>query len=149
MTNRRAWLLQSGVVFLLVVGLPLAGKWLRRQDGPRCAVDGLLIDPLYRVRVIDSAGHSYSFCCVRCAQRWWRRHADEQTEAFATDETTATEIPANQAYFVDSNVITNPVTNNSIHVFRRRADAEEHAKTFAGEVLTEAERPFTVEKRSP
>ncbi len=149
MTNRRAWLLRSGIVLFLVVGLPLAGKWLRRHDAPRCAVDGLVIDPLYRVRVVDDAGHAYSFCCVKCARRWWRRHADERTATFVTDETSGDEIPANQAYFVDSNVITNPVTNNSIHVFRKRVDAEAHARGFAGELLTGTELPFAVGNPSP
>jgi len=149
MTKGRAWLLRSGIVLLLVVAVPLVGKWLRRHDGPRCAVDGLVIDPLYRVRVVDGAGHSYSFCCVQCARRWWRRHADEPAEVFVTDETSATEMPADSAYFVDSTVITNPVTNNSIHVFRQRADAEVHARTFAGELLTDADRPFAREKKSP
>jgi nitrous oxide reductase accessory protein NosL len=123
---------------LVVVGLPLCGKWLRHHEAPRCEVDGLRIDPVYRVRIVDGAGNSHWCCGVDCARLWLKRNTDSSAEVYVTDETTGTEIDARSAFFVESAVVTNPVTLNRVHAFRRRADAEEHARSFGGEVLTKS-----------
>jgi hypothetical protein len=136
MTNTTARLSMLAAILLIVIGVPLAGKWLRRNEAPRCEVDGLRVDPLYRVRIVDGAGTSHLNCCVQCARRWLERHDDPHAEVYVTDETSGAEVEARSAYFVDSVVVTNPVTRNSVHAFRQRKDAEEHAKSFGGEVFT-------------
>jgi hypothetical protein len=133
-------LLLAGLV--LIVGLPLAGRWARRQAEPRCALDGLVIEPLYRVRVVDRAGGSHVFCCIRCAGRWLARQAERPAAVYVTDEASREEIDAAAAHFVQSTVVTNPVTGSRTHVFRNLTDAEEHARLYAGWLLTGAERPF-------
>jgi hypothetical protein len=142
MKGARSWALLLLAGALLVVGLPLAGKWARRHDGPRCELDGLKIEPLYRVRVVDAGGADHLFCCVRCARRWAERQADSPRAVYVTDEAGGREVEAGAAYFVQSLVVTNPVTGNRVHAFRDRADADAHARAFRGAVLTGEERPF-------
>jgi len=127
---------------LVVVGLPLAGKWARRHDGPRCEMDGLKIEPLYRVRVVDGDGVAHSFCCVHCAGRWVARQPGRPRAVYVTDEAGGEEVEAGSAYFVQSAVVANPVTGNAVHAFRDQADAEAHARAFHGWLMTGADRPF-------
>jgi hypothetical protein len=136
----RALLLVLGL--LLVVGLPLAGKWARRQREPRCALDGLEVTPLYHVRIVDQAGESHRFCCAGCARVWLAHQDGPVRTVYVTDEPNGEEIEASSAWFLRSPVRTNPVTGNCLHAFRYRADAEEHVRTFGGEILPDAERPF-------
>jgi hypothetical protein len=128
--RRRLLLVLAGL--LVVVGLPVAGWWARRPAAPRCAFDGLKIDPLYRVRVVDAAGVSHPFCCVRCAGAWVARQGGRPTAVYVTDEAGGAEIDSRSACFVLSAVVTNPVTGNRVHSFRDRADAEAHARAFGG-----------------
>jgi hypothetical protein len=133
----------AGLVGLLVVsGLPLLGHWLRRQPEARCALDGVALSPLYRVRILDQRGTSHAFCCVVCAELWCRRHPGEAQAIYVTDEATGEEVEAASAYFVRSLVVTTPPTQNRIHTFRSRADAERHADAAGGTLLDGAERPF-------
>jgi hypothetical protein len=136
------WLLLAGL--LVIVGLPLAGAWQRRNAAPRCDLNGLNIEPLYQVRVVDWEGASHRLCCVHCAQVWLKRQSDCPRAVFVTDEASGAEIDAQEACFVQSTVLTNPITRNRIHVFRDRAMAESHAHAFSGWLLTDAERPFSV-----
>jgi hypothetical protein len=130
---------------LVVVGLPLAGKWARRRAGPRCELNGLTIQLLYQVRIVDRAGASHRFCCVRCAARWLARQEDRPRAVYVTDEAGGAEVDSRSAIFVRSLVLTNPITGNRVHAFRDRADAEEHARAYGGEELTGVERPFSFE----
>ena len=92
MKETRSWLLLlAGLV--LVVGLPLAGRWARRQAGPRCTLDGLAIEPVYRVRVVDRAGGEHVFCCVRCAGRWLARQAERPATVYVTEPLPAPGLP--------------------------------------------------------
>ncbi len=128
----------------LVVGVPLAGKWARRHPEPRCALNGLRVEPLYGVRVVDRAGGSHRFCCVRCARRWLARQGGSPEAVYVTDEATGAEIDSRSAFFVQSPAATSPITGNRVRVFRDRAAAEEHIRAFGGWVLTGADRPFQV-----
>jgi hypothetical protein len=142
MKYERSRLLLGLAALLVVVGLPVAGKWARRGAGPRCALDGLKIEPLYRVRVVGNDGASHRFCCVRCAARWLARQGERPAAVYVTDEASGEEVDAKSAHFVRSAVVTDPVTQNRVHVFGDREDAEDHAHAFAGRVLTGSERPF-------
>jgi hypothetical protein len=127
---------------LLVVGLPLAGKWARRNQPPRCTLDGLAIEAAYRARVVDRSGKSHSFCCIGCAARWLERQPDPPAAVYVTDEAGGGEVEAASATFVRSTVVTSPITRNHIHAFRHADDAEKHALDFDGWVLPAHERPF-------
>jgi len=132
------------LVLAVVVGLPLAGWWVRRDAPPRCALDGLDIEPRYRVRVADSAGGSYQFCCTRCAERWLARQPGAPETVIVTDEKSNEEINARAAHFVRSPVVTNRVTGNRVHAFRDQADADAHIRQFGGWLLVGDERPFGI-----
>lgn len=142
MIVQRKNLLYVALGIMLVVGVPLAGKWLQPHSGERCALDGVAIEPLYRVRLVDQAGKDYPFCCIQCATVWLAQQPTRPRAVFVTDEITGNEIPASEAYFVRSLVVTMPATGNSIHVFKTMADAQRHADAGGGSILTGAERPF-------
>src|SRR5258708_9297251 len=139
-------LLRSRLLFwlaslLLVVGVLLAGRWLGTHSAPGCDLDGLKIEPLYRVRIVDPTGSSHSFCCVRCAQLWLSRRLEKPATIYVTDESSGAEIDSRSATFVASDVITEPVTGNRVHVFRDPEAAAQHARIFRGVLLTGSERP--------
>ena len=56
------------------------------------------------------------------------------------------EVDAASAWFVRSQVVTNPVTGNRVHAFRNPDDARRHAEAFGGVLLSGAERPFQPEE---
>ena len=134
------------IVIALVCGgllaLPFLGTWLRHAPADHCALDGAAIVPCYRVRVEDSAGRSYDFCCVHCAQMWLEGRSSQVRTVRVTDEATGVELDAEKAIFVRSLVVTTPTTGNRIHVFLDRADAEQHAEKCRGTILSGDERPF-------
>ncbi len=139
-------LLMLFVSLSLIVGLPVLGWWARRDMAPRCALDGLRVPHLYRVRVVDAAGLAHEFCCVRCAATWLARQpsAPSPRHTYVTDEATGTEIDAEAAYFASSPVTTNAVTGNRVHAFAARSDAEEHVRAFGGALLSGTDKPLGV-----
>jgi hypothetical protein len=98
--------------------------------------------PRYRVRIVDAAGDSHQFCCIRCAELWLNNHTAEARLVFVTDEVSAEEIEATAATYVRSLITTMPATGNRLHAFRDPADAGKHAAQWQGTILTPAERPF-------
>jgi hypothetical protein len=132
----------AAIGLALVVGLAVAGSVIRHRNRSGCALDGMAIDPLLRVRVVDSSQQSHDFCCIRCAQLWLEHQAQEPLGIYVTDEKSGKEIEAGQAFFVRSRVATVAATENRVHAFADRADAERHAQLHGGSLLTAAERPF-------
>ena len=144
--SRAQWI--TGLIgLLLAAALPGIGHLARRVPAGRCALDGVAIEPLYRVRVVDGAGGSHIFCGIRCARRWIDRQGERPRTVYVTDEAGGAEVDAGSAFFVQSGVLTNPITGNHIHVFRDRERAEEHARSFRGVLLTGANRPFGKDER--
>lgn len=127
---------------IIIAALPFAAHWMRRGAGERCAWDGLPIESIYRVRIVERPGIAYTFCCVQCAERWLERRDTKPLEILVTDEASGGEIDASRASFVRSGVATNTITGNRVHVFRTAADAMKHAEAARGRRLTGAERPF-------
>jgi hypothetical protein len=123
-------------------GLPIAGYLCRRDRGDRCSLDGEEITPLFRVRVVDRAGRSHAFCCLRCAELWQQGQAVRPRAIYVTDEISGREVAARAAYFVRSRVAVPAATVNRIHAFAKRSDAEHHAATHDGRLLEAAEAPF-------
>jgi len=133
----------SGLIGLLVVlGLPLAGHLARRNAEGGCALDGVPIDPRYRVEIVDSKEKRHTFCCLRCAQLWMQHQSTPPRSITVIDEESGDPVDAKAAYYVRSFVVTQPGTGNRIHVFRDPAAAERHADKYAGTVLSESENPF-------
>jgi hypothetical protein len=130
----------SGVVLAVLV--PLLAHWARRHSLAGCALDGLAIDPFYRVEILDHKGREHVFCCLRCATLWLDRQSDPPRVITVTDEVSGERIDAAKAWYVRSPVVTTLATGNNIHVFRNRAEAEKNALEHLGTVLSETENPF-------
>jgi hypothetical protein len=107
------------------------------------------LEPLYRVRIVDNAGQSHEFCCIRCAEIWLQHQAGGSAAVFVTDEASGDEIEAGSATFLRSRVVTMPATGNRTHAYRNRADAEKHAARWQGTILTPPERPFASVNPAP
>jgi hypothetical protein len=137
--SKRPWLVLLGLVVLI---LPVAGRYLRRGGPPRCALDGIPIDPVYRVRVVEDGGAAHDFCCPHCAELWLKQQGRPPRSITVTDESTHEPLDAAAASYARSMVVTQQANGNRIHVFGRRADAEKHAETFSGIVLGKSMRPF-------
>jgi hypothetical protein len=125
----------------VVLGLPVAGWLSRRNAAPGCSLDGLPIDPAYRVEVADADGRTYAFCCPRCAAIWMSRRAEPPQAVTVTDEAAGGPVDAAAAWYVRSSVVTVTATGNRVHAFRDRADAERHAERFLGTVLPPQDTP--------
>lgn len=134
--------MSAAVVFVVAAGLPVAGNWARGSRKERCALDGVRIEPIFRVRIFDPHGQADQFCCVACAELWLQRQTERHVAIYVTDEVTGSELDAPLAYFVRSSVITTPHTGNRIHVFWHRSDAEQHASVARGTVLMGSDRPL-------
>ena len=132
----------AAIGLAMIAALAVAGSVIRQRGRSGCALDGMAIDPHLRVRVLDSQQLSHDFCCIRCAQLWLDHQAQPPRAIYVTDEKTGEEIEAGQAFFVRSRVVTVAATQNRLHAFADRADADRHAQLYSGRILTDAERPF-------
>jgi hypothetical protein len=137
----KAWWFGGLIGLVIVAILPCAGHLMRGGDNERCAWDGLEIEPIYQVRIVEESGFTGRFCCLRCAEAWQARRG-QPLNVFVTDEASGMELDAAQAVYVRSTVITNAITGNRRHVFRRIEDATKHAEAAHGHRLLGAERPF-------
>ena len=142
MTLPRSWCWVALVGLLALAALAVLGPWLRRDDLPRCAIDGLIIDPAYRVRIRDERDQDREFCDVQCALLWLEHPGSTARTIRVTDEISGDEFDAAGAFFVRSSVVTNRTTGNRWHVFRDRADAERHSSESRGPLVEGVERPF-------
>lgn len=140
--NSTSFRVAVALVSCLVVVLPFWGAWSRRQQLPRCALDGAPIEPIYAVEIVPADGPALPFCCLRCADFWCARQDRAPREARVTDEVSGRLFDANEAFYARSAIVTTPATGNRIHSFAHRADAEAHAAEFSGRVLTGDLRPL-------
>jgi hypothetical protein len=139
----------TGLFVLCIAGiLPLLGNWLRDDGRAGCALDGMAIDQSRHVRLLDSTGTEHVFCSLRCAELWLRATNEKPEKILVTDEATGREIEASSAYFVRSDVMAHSPSNDHRHAFLRRENAEAHADTFRGRLLTGDDRPFATSKRN-
>jgi hypothetical protein len=144
MVQHRWWI--SALIGLVAVALlPVAGHWIRGRRAGRCALDGMAVQPIWRVRVVNREGEADEFCCIRCAEVWLQRMKSRPEAIFVTDEVTGREIDSSRAYFVRSTVVTMPHTGNRVHVFHQKAESEKHAAVARGKALVNGERPLQLE----
>jgi hypothetical protein len=127
---------------VVVVSLAEVAHWSRPDPGTGCALDGMKINPIYRVEIVDRAGGRHAFCCPTCARLWLKQQAEPPTQIIVTDELSQQPVEAAAACYVRSPVVTVPSTGNRIHVFRNRDDAEKHIDKNGGVILSESEDPF-------
>lgn len=125
-----------------VAALPVAGRALRGGGEGRCAYDGVRVTPPTRVRVASRDGRERLLCCVDCARKWLAAEKERPERILVTDETTGAEIPAGDAWYVESRVVAFPICGSHIHVFAREAGARGHARDFGGVVLEGEARPL-------
>lgn len=126
----------------IVIGLPLAGQWSRRDVPPCCVRDGATIDHSCMVEIDDAAGQRRLFCSIHCAEAWLAQQRIKPRSIRVTDEITGARLDVAAAIFVRSSVQSSPGSANRTHAFSNHAEAERHAKAFGGIVLIEDERPF-------
>jgi hypothetical protein len=135
------WLILAGLI--VAVGAPLAGNWWRRQPEHSCRLDRAKIVALYRVSVVDQQDQTNEFCCIRCAELWLSNQEVKSRAIYVTDEASGQPIGAATAYFVRSPVVTTATTQNRIHAFATRSDAEKHLERYGGQMLQGEDRPFS------
>jgi hypothetical protein len=139
----RSWWWNALVGLGVAALLPVVGHALRGNHSRGCAWDGLPLEPIYRVRIIERPGATREFCSVRCAELWLRQCGCRPSRILVTDEAGGGELDASAARYVRSTVPTNPVTGNRVHVFRTEEAASRHAAAARGRSLAGAERPFS------
>ena len=135
--KRRGWILALVVVAIL----PWAADRLR-NGSERCELDGVETAPAYRTVIVEADDTAHPFCGVRCAQLWLARHPAPPREIRVTDCATGRELAADDAWFVRSYGTWGDGAPDAIRVFARRADAEQHAEAYGGEMLLASDRPF-------
>jgi len=138
----RSWWRNGLIGLVVVAALPVVGHWVRGRQPPGCEWDGLPLEPIYRVRIVEQGGAAHEFCCVHCAGLWLQQSGCRPARILVTDETSGTEFNAAAACYVRSTVATNAVTGNRIHVFSTEAAASRHAAAAHGRLLVGTERPF-------
>jgi hypothetical protein len=138
--NRRRLLWLAGGS-LVSAAIPWLAHALRRGDPARCALEGAVIQPSYRVRLLLKDGRAPEFCCITCAQLWMEKSRSRPGQVTVTDEVNGFELDPSLAFFVLSSIITQPTTGNRIHVFGRRSDAEQHIESAGGRLLRKSELP--------
>lgn len=134
MHQKREWLI------LLIALIPLiivACK--KRAPGDRCDYDGFPIQPLYAVSFFLQDGSEKKFCSLVCASMSFQRLKANVVQVRVADEVSGARIPAAQAVFVESDMVTVPHVKNRIHVFRNETDAVKHMRKFKGRRV---ENPF-------
>jgi hypothetical protein len=116
---------------LAVSAVAAIGSWRRRPE-QGCALDGSHINPVYRVEITDHDNRRHKFCCVECARLWLSRQSQPPRAVLVTDEAFDSRridsddalLNADDAIYVRTFVVTTPITQNRIHVFRNRANAD-------------------------
>jgi NosL len=139
--SRQLWKVTL-IALLAVSGLAVVGTSVRRGSRHGCALDGAPIITNLTVRLVDQAGQSHEFCCIRCAELWLQSRKETSAKIYVTDEVSGKEIESTTAYLVRSQVTTNAATRNRVHAFERKEDAERHANAYGGKILSADERPF-------
>ncbi len=133
--SRRATLGCLTLWFAFILGLSLFSRWQAIDSHrARCRLDGIRIDPIYRVDLLVDNRVQASFCCVKCAAAWPEipRGAHWQVR----DEVSGEVLDASAAYFVEGPPLTVPSRQESIHTFRRLWNALDHIGRHGGNLVS-------------
>ncbi len=105
-------------------------------------MDGVALDPAFRVRVAEDGGATHAFCGVTCAESWIALRRAVPALVLVTDGVSGRAIDARTAWFVRTLGNVSDGAPDAIRVFERKEDAERHAHAHGGRVLTGSGRPF-------
>ncbi|MDY0058916.1 MAG: hypothetical protein RBU45_03835 [Myxococcota bacterium] len=134
----RIGLRQAALALLGALALALLGEAIQAQVATRerCLLDRLPIQPIYQVRVNQPDGQSLHFGSPRCALSYLERLGTlRDLEVIVTDEVAGRPVPARQAFFVQSEVLTSRQDGNDWHVFADEVEARRHAMRYEGQLL--------------
>ena len=132
----------AGSMLVLLIALAVV-SWGGTSESEACAMDGQELFPTLRVDFEMDDGTRPAFCSIRCARRWLEnRPGVSPKEIIVRDALSGKPVDSYTAYFVRSEIVTNPANGNNIHAFQSETDAAEHIRRFAGK---SAGDPFGVE----
>ena len=132
-------ILPQALALALIGALPLAAERLRPR-AERCAMDGVLVQPAFRVRVVEALGSERTFCGVACAQSWIGHEGAAPARVLVPAH--GREIDARDAWFVETALNRSDGAPDGIRVFDGRDEALRHAEAHGGTLLSGADRPF-------
>lgn len=139
MTLRRH--LPAALALVAIATLPLVAERLRGHR-ERCEMDGVVLNPAFRVRVTGADGTAHGFCGVSCAESWLARSGVSPGTILVTDGVTGCQVDAQAAWYVRTLGNVSDGAPDVVRVFARREDALRHADAHGGRLLAGAERPF-------
>ncbi len=117
--------------FSVLVALSVASRWsIDRDRSARCSLDGVRIEPIYRVDLAVDEKITASFCCVKCAAEW--PNVPSRAVWRVRDEVSGKVMDATKACFVISQVVTVSSRQARTHVFEKWTDAMNHTTQFGG-----------------
>lgn len=132
----------AGSMLVLLIALAVV-SWGRTSGSEACAMDGQELFPTLRVDFEMDDGTRPAFCSIRCARRWLENRVEVlPKEIIVRDALSGEPVDSYTAYFVRSEIVTNPANGNNIHAFQSEPDAAEHIRRFGGESVGD---PFGVE----
>jgi hypothetical protein len=128
-------------IFLLgIVWLTLWGSTGRpgkesRQQTKRCQFDGTILRDLYRVEIVQNDQKKQTFCSLYCVIQWQALNKNRAGQIRVVDETSGRLFDSNQAFYVESHVISVPEVKNNVHVFAQKKDALAHCRLYEGRLI--------------
>lgn len=128
---------------LIICGIAGGSMLLRSMKGvdqkQKCFCDGAQIEPLYEIQFHMRSGEVIRFCSAACAMQCFDELRENIAKVLVTDEASARKIDANDAFFLESQVITVPHVKNDIHMFADENQAIVHRDIYSGVVV---DNPF-------
>jgi len=122
-------------IYLLAVAA-IAGTadyWGSRAAVKTCEQDGQAIVPELAADIQTATKVWHPFCSILCARQWLGQHPKANPEQMIVrDALTGRPLENSVAFFVESDVVTNPSNGNRVHAFQYRTDAAEHIRRFHG-----------------
>ena len=121
----------GGVLLLSLISALYQTRYAR----PRCAFDGVVVEPIYEVGITLEDGTELCFCSIYCARNWYESNEDRVLSITVTDEVTGEKVDAFLAFYAESQVVTVKHNGNRIHAFRDRKEAGLHARMYRGRIV--------------
>ena len=139
MTNKE---IAGGIALVLGCWVLALGVTLSAQGSGAavCALDLVVLKPIYQVDATMVDGSRVSFCNSTCAWTYLEQSATPVVAVTVYDEESGESLEAGAAFYVESEVYTHRESSNRIHVFGNRSDAERHGEMYQGRLM---ECPFS------
>jgi hypothetical protein len=131
----------EALALLAVASLPLWGDACR-EPVERCAQDGAVVDPDYRVVVDLGPAGARRFCGVACADRWLASSGVAARSVLVTDCVGGETVDARSAVYVETHAGRREDAPDAIRVFASPKEAARHVGAYGGEILRGDRRPL-------